>query len=116
MATTSMGTAYSLPRRRLYDAEVGRFASADPIGLAGGDHRFVYVGGNPTAGVDPSGLVAYSAEPYAGGTGMGQREAAIGAAYGNSAGWAATRGAISGSPAWMGVGAGGASGVFGGER
>ncbi len=34
------GTSYHLPRRRLYDSDTGRFASADPIGLLGGDNRF----------------------------------------------------------------------------
>ena len=52
------GTPYKLPRRRLYDEETGRFASQDPIGLQGGDHRFAYVSNNPLGGVDPSGLVA----------------------------------------------------------
>ena len=50
------GTSYHLPRRRLYDSDTGRFASADPVGLLGGDNRFAYLSGNPTAGVDPSGL------------------------------------------------------------
>lgn len=54
------GTPYKLPRQRLYDEETGRFASQDPIGLAGGDHRFAYVSGNPIGGVDPSGRVATS--------------------------------------------------------
>ena len=50
------GTSYHLPRRRLYDSDTGRFASADPIGLLGGDNRFAYLSGNPLSGVDPSGL------------------------------------------------------------
>ena len=57
MAIRSIGTPYKLPRRRLYDEDTGRFASQDPIGLGGGDHRFAYVSGNPLGGVDPSGLV-----------------------------------------------------------
>ncbi len=50
------GTGYQLPQHRLYDAELGRFASADPLGLAGGDHRFAYAGNDPVGFVDPSGL------------------------------------------------------------
>ncbi len=51
------GTSYHLPRRRLYDGDTGRFASQDPIGLLGGDHRFAYLGNDPNSGVDPSGLM-----------------------------------------------------------
>ena len=57
------GTSYHLPRRRLYDSDTGRFASADPIGLLGGDNRFAYLSGNPTAGVDPSGLFVQAVRP-----------------------------------------------------
>jgi RHS repeat-associated protein len=41
---------------RHYDPSIGRYAEADPIGLAGGVNRFVYVGGNPVGGSDPYGL------------------------------------------------------------
>jgi len=43
-------------RARWYDAQIGRFVSEDPIGLAGGINQFGYVNGNPQNGVDPSGL------------------------------------------------------------
>jgi RHS repeat-associated protein len=43
-------------RARWYDAQVGRFVSEDPIGLAGGINQFAYVEDNPQNRVDPSGL------------------------------------------------------------
>lgn len=49
---------YQMARQRLYDPEVGRFASMDPIGLAGGDHRFGYANGNPMGFKDAEGLSA----------------------------------------------------------
>jgi RHS repeat-associated protein len=42
---------------RFYDPRVGRYTSADPIGLEGGWNRFGYVGGNPVSFVDPEGLL-----------------------------------------------------------
>ena len=42
---------------RMYDPVVGRFASADPLGLASGDaNLYRYVGNNPLNNVDPTGL------------------------------------------------------------
>ena len=41
---------------RFYDPEVGRYISADPIGLAGGMNLYAYVGGNPVNLVDLKGL------------------------------------------------------------
>lgn len=41
----------------MYDATIGRFFAADPIGLDGGDTNFYrYVQNNPTNAVDPAGL------------------------------------------------------------
>ena len=45
-------------RARYYDAQIGRFISEDPLGLAGGDPNFYsYVRNNPVNLVDPSGLL-----------------------------------------------------------
>lgn len=49
-------------RARVFVAELGRFISKDPIGLASGDHNFYrYVGNMPVTHVDPSGLARWYA-------------------------------------------------------
>lgn len=45
-------------RARWYDPGQGRFVSEDPIGFAGGDNFYGYVGNNPLNATDPSGLQA----------------------------------------------------------
>jgi RHS repeat-associated protein len=41
---------------RMYDAELGRFLSADPIGFLGGINFYVYVENNPLLDIDILGL------------------------------------------------------------
>ncbi len=46
---------------RWYQPNTGRFIQRDPIGLAGGMNVYAYCGNNPTANVDPNGMLA---NPY----------------------------------------------------
>ncbi|BAL27421.1 RHS repeat-associated core domain-containing protein [Azoarcus sp. KH32C] len=41
---------------RYYSPKLGRYLSADPIGVAGGPNMYLYVRGSPTKYVDPAGL------------------------------------------------------------
>jgi len=43
-------------RNRWYDPELGRFASEDPIGHAGGENLYTFANNDPVNGSDPSGL------------------------------------------------------------
>jgi RHS repeat-associated protein len=46
--------------QRYYDPQLGRYISADPLGLQGGPNRFAYVGNNPLGFTDPLGLVLFA--------------------------------------------------------
>ena len=48
-------------RARYYHPGLGRFASRDPIGMAGGINPYAYAGGNPVNFNDPSGLIVRNA-------------------------------------------------------
>jgi RHS repeat-associated protein len=67
------GTGLYYYRARYYDPQLKRFASEDPIGLAGGINPYGYVGGNPVSNIDPEGLMGRGPGkgPYAPGTGPG---------------------------------------------
>ena len=53
-------------RNRVYDAELGRFTSADPIGYADGMNRYQAYASSPATLVDPSGLFVPDAVKVAG--------------------------------------------------
>ncbi|HHH29694.1 MAG TPA: RHS repeat-associated core domain-containing protein [Polyangiaceae bacterium] len=50
-------TGLSYNRHRYFDPQVGRYISADPIGIAGGLNVFTYAGNCPTSAVDVEGLM-----------------------------------------------------------
>ena len=60
------GLAYNLNRD--YDASLGRYVEADPLGLAAGDNPYLYANENPLSYVDPLGLWQFS---ISGGLGLG---------------------------------------------
>lgn len=49
-------SSLQLANYRAYDAQNGRWASRDPLGLAAGVNLYAYVSGNPIKYIDPSGL------------------------------------------------------------
>lgn len=49
-----------LARHRAYDSETGRFKSPDPVGLEAGNHRFLYVDGDPLGYSD---VMGYTSDP-----------------------------------------------------
>lgn len=50
------GTGLTHNRNRVYNADLGRFMTTDPIGQRGGLNLYGYVGGDPVNAVDPLGL------------------------------------------------------------
>ncbi len=51
------GTGLYYYRARYYSPELQRMISEDPIGLAGGINKYVYVDNRPTVFIDPTGLL-----------------------------------------------------------
>jgi RHS repeat-associated protein len=62
VGVTDEGNGLDFMRARFYSPTDGRFIGRDPIGLAGGNNLYAYVGNNPVDHIDPSGL-ADSIEP-----------------------------------------------------
>lgn len=53
-------TGFYYYRARYYDPQIGRFVSADPLGLLSGQPNFyAYTSNNPVNSVDPSGLFSF---------------------------------------------------------
>ncbi|MFN0086213.1 MAG: RHS repeat-associated core domain-containing protein [Blastocatellia bacterium] len=50
-------------RSRWYDAQQGRFATEDPIGIEGGINLYSYVGNNPVSFIDPLGRARIGSRP-----------------------------------------------------
>ena len=45
---------------RYYDQDTGRYLSADPLGLGGGENLYTYVNATPTHFIDPPGLLLFA--------------------------------------------------------
>lgn len=56
------GLAYNWHRH--YDASIGRYTQADPLGVKAGPSVYGYAGGNPVMGVDPEGLYSPGARIF----------------------------------------------------
>ncbi|WP_411754401.1 type VI secretion system baseplate subunit TssF [Serratia sp. (in: enterobacteria)] len=61
---TESGLYYNL--NRYYDPGVGRYLTADPVGLLGGLNGYAYVNGNPVGWVDPLGLFKVDSNGFEG--------------------------------------------------
>ncbi len=58
-------TGFSYHRARYFDPESRRWTQEDPIGYAGGENVYAYVGGSPMESRDPSGLRSTLDDTYA---------------------------------------------------
>jgi RHS repeat-associated protein len=63
------GLAYNW--HRTYDATLGRYSQADPLGFVDGPGVYAYAGGSPVMGVDPEGLVRGKRGQTGGSSGLG---------------------------------------------
>lgn len=96
-------------RARHYSPAWGRFAQADPVGYAGGNDLYAYVGNDPLNRVDPSGLIVISL----GGSGVVYY--IVGGGGGGGVYWDTATGQIGGyKTGELGIGIGLSVGVTGG--
>jgi RHS repeat-associated protein len=118
------GNGLDFMRTRSYSAPIGRFASPDPVGLAGGVDLYVYADNSPLNAIDPVGQAAVSVgggffDGFGGqvtvshdiNTGQNWVTIEVGIGFGAFGGAAA----IGSSPSagWSGVSVGGSVPVFG---
>ncbi len=62
---------------RYYDQDTGRYLSADPLGLSGGENLYAYVNATPTHFIDPPGLLLFAFD------GMGNQDYGAGTSLSN---------------------------------
>jgi RHS repeat-associated protein len=64
---------------RYYDYSVGRYITEDPIGLLGGNNRYIYAGANPVLAIDSDGRIVFVPIIVAAGAAIGGLAGAVSA-------------------------------------